>query len=415
MKEKVILAIAFFICFGFRSVDAQYTLPDYGKNSPPWHERNDAYIPSPEEQKVLIKRAEESGMTFDLKSDDYDGDGVVNQYDPSPYDWREIGYQPFATLAFLNWDHQWNYYAFKGENLDKAVAGLKKLGISFVRFDFSWNDLELEQGKWNFEKYDRIVNLLSENNIRILGIFSYCAGWAAQPPDYLWCAAPAENHFFTTYVREVIKRYKHKVKYWEIWNEPDSRNYWRPQDMLVKYTSLLKDTYQVAKQEDPTCKILVGGLVDGYKLEWIYNNGGKGYFDIVNFHILISPFRPSPLKAALGAVAQTKRVMDRFGEGDKRIWLTELGCPGVPQNLPVQNWWNGKNPTEEEQGEWVKTVFTEFVKEPQIDKVFWAFFRDTKAHFGNGVDYFGLIGWDFSEKPGYSALEEIIRNWQSPK
>ncbi len=415
MKKLCLLLLMFFSLCGFRYNDVEYPMPDYSRNSAEWHARNDAYIPGEAELQAIMGRASENKFKFAMKSDDYDGDGIPNQYDPSPYDWRETGYNPFGALAFLNWDHQWNYFAYKGKNLDQAIASIKKAGITFVRVDFSWGDIEMEQGKLNFEKYDRMVKLLSDNNIRILAIFSYCAGWASSSPDYLWCFPPKENKFFTDYVTAVVKRYKNKVKYWEVWNEPDSRTYWRPQDMLVSYATLLKETYLAAKKEDPSCKILVGGLAEGYKLEWLYKAGGQDYFDIVNFHVLISPLRPSPFKAAQSAIVQVRKIMARFGDEKKRMWITELGCPGVPKDLPIQQWWNGPNPDEQQQADWVKAVYTDLVKEERVDKIFWAFFRDTKNHFGNGVDFFGLVRDDFSEKPSYLALKEITKKWKGPR
>jgi hypothetical protein len=97
------------------------------------------------------------------------------------------------------------------------------------------------------------------------------------------------------------------------------------------------------------------------------------------------------------------------------MWITELGCPGVPKDLPIQQWWNGPNPDEQQQADWVKAVYTDLVKEEQVDKIFWAFFRDTKNHFGNGVDFFGLVRDNFSEKPSYLALKEITKKWKGPR
>ena len=107
--------------------------------------------------------------------------------------------------------------------------------------------------------------------------------------------------------------------------------------------------------------------------------------------------------------------MVRCEDSKKRIWVTEMGCPGVPNKSTVKQWWNGKNPDEQQQADWVKLVYTDFIKEEQVDKVFWAFFRDTQDHFGSGVDYFGLIRSDFSEKPSYKTLEDIIKNWEPPR
>ena len=91
--------------------------------------------------------------------------------------------------------------------------------------------------------------------------------------------------------------------------------------------------------------------------------------------------------------------MQRHGDGNKKIWITEIGCPGLSRGLSTDNWWVGKNPTETQQAKWLKDVYTELLKNPQVEKIFWAFFRDAKEHWYNGVDYFGMLRWDFSRKP----------------
>jgi hypothetical protein len=292
---------------------------------------------------------------------------------------------------------------------------MAKSGIPFVRMDFSWEDLEPDQGEWDFTKYDRIVKLLTDNNIRILGIVSYSATWASSNVDHLWNYPPKKNEYFTAYTAAVIAHYKNKVKYWEVWNEPDSRSYWVPQDTLVGYTNLLKETYAIAKKTDPSCKIVLGGLADPWKIDWIYKNGGKDYFDIANIHTLVSPLNDAPLAVVKSSITQVKKTMVRFGDGKKSIWITELGCPGVPKKMKSLRWFAGVSPSEKQQADWLGQVYTEIPKEPLVDKVFWAFFRDSGSYFKNGVDYFGLVRWDFSDKPSLLAYEMIIRNWQAPK
>jgi len=416
-KLRNILLSGFIIVFlcGFKFNGVEYPLPDYSQNSAAWHARNDALIPGEEEQKAIMELAAANGVVFNLQSDDYDGDGVPNQYDPSPYDWRETGYDPFAVLAFLNWSHDWNSYAYQGDKLDQAVAVMAKSGIPFVRMDFSWEDIQPSEGEWQFDKYDRIVKLLTDNNIRILGIVSYSATWASSNKDHLWNYPPKDDKYFTDYAVAVISRYKNKVKYWEVWNEPDSRSYWVPQDMLVGYTQILKETYAVAKRTDPSCKIVLGGLADAWKIDWIYKNGGKDYFDVANIHILISPLNDAPLSVVKSSINQVRKTMVRFGDGEKSIWITELGCPGVPKKMKSLRWFAGMSPNEKQQAEWLGQVYREIPKEPLVDKVFWAFFRDSGGYFKNGVDYFGLIRWDFSEKPSMLEYEKVIKSWQGLK
>jgi hypothetical protein len=46
-----------------------------------------------------------------------------------------------------------------------------------------------------------------------------------------------------------------------------------------------------------------------------------------------------------------------------------------------------------------------------LEKVFWAYFRDNKGYFKNDVDYFGLIRWDFSPKKAYNVFKDRYIHW----
>ncbi|MDD5730861.1 MAG: glycosyl hydrolase, partial [Candidatus Omnitrophica bacterium] len=140
-------------------------------------------------------------------------------------------------------------------------------------------------------------------------------------------------------------------------------------------------------------------------------NGAKDYFDILNIHFFENPLNPRAIKAVASYPKLAYKIMQRNGDGNKKIWITEIGCPGVKKGLKVANWWMGKNPTERQQAKWLKDVYTELLKNPHVEKVFWAFFRDTKEHWNTGVDYFGMVRWGFSRKPSYRAYRECFDKW----
>lgn len=79
----------------------------------------------------------------------------------------------------------------------------------------------------------------------------------------------------------------------------------------------------------------------------------------------------------------------------------------------MKNWWMGKNPNERQQAEWLKKIFTALIKNENVEKVFWAFFRDCNKHWDNGIDYFGLVRWDFSRKPSFKAYRECFNKRQN--
>jgi hypothetical protein len=291
---------------------------------------------------------------------------------------------------------------------------MKEAGVAWVRVDFLWDEIEPQEGKFDFQKYDKIVDLLAASGIKILGIWGYSASWASSCGE--WNCPPADNQAFANYAVEVARHYAGKVQYWEVWNEPDSRTYWLEQDGLKSYCRLLKEVYTAVKKVVPGCKILNGGFSNAISsINNLYAQGAKDYFDILNIHIFESPLNRGAVKA-VGAYAKLAyKIMCRNGDQDKKIWVTEIGCPGVKRWAEVKNWWLGTNPTEKQQAEWVGAVYSELLKQPAVEKVFWAFFRDTDRHWDNGVDYFGLVRWDFSKKPSFISYQKSVNQWRKSK
>ena len=318
---------------------------------------------------------------------------------------------PFGVLEFLHWNHSWNNYKYSSEkDLERSISLMQEAGVGWVRLDFLWGDIEPRQDEFDFAKYDLIVRLLKKKGLHILGILHYSADWASSCGQ--WNCPPRENKLFIKYASRVIQRYKDQLKHWELWNEPDSPTYWKEQDGLKSYCALLKEVYIAAKQIDPECKILNGGLANGASsINHLYDNGAKDYFDILNIHFFQNPLHPGAIKAVASYPKLAYKIMRRNGDENKKIWITEIGCPGVRKFAEVDNWWLGKNPSEAKQAKWLKDVYTELLKDPHVKKIFWAFFRDTKGHWNNGVDYFGLLRWGFSRKPAFYAYQECFRKW----
>ena len=391
--------------YGRLDKESELQKVSHKNNSREWHNRNDHLIPDQKETEAIMSLKQEREFT----SNDIDRDGILNSIDPSAYDWREIGYQPFGTLAFLSWRHDWNNYKYSQEGLEKIVKLLGEAGVSFVRMDFLWQDIEPNNNRFNFEKYDFIVELLAEKNIRILGVLGYCASWAGQDWNYV----PRNLDDFTDYVYNVVLRYKDRIKYWEIWNEPDSKVYWQPQDDMKTYTKLLKKSYAVAKKADPSCKVVLGGMTSEgyYAIKNIYKNGGKDYFDIINIHPFVNPLLPTEIRRIYTLYNNLERLKVKYNDREKKIWFTEIGCPGMSRKVESKGWWMGKAPSEKQQAKFLYTIYTDIIELANVEKIFWAFFRDNKEHFDNDVDYFGLTRWDFSKKPAFNVYRKRYARW----
>ncbi|MBN2120566.1 MAG: cellulase family glycosylhydrolase [Candidatus Omnitrophica bacterium] len=315
---------------------------------------------------------------------------------------------PFGVLAFLSWNHPWNNYMYKSDaDLDRAIELIKNLGVSIIRLDFAWNDIEKERNELDFKRHDYIVKACAENNIQILGVLGYSPDWTKAQ----WNQPPPDPELFIKFVEKTVKRYP-QILYWEIWNEPDARTYWQPQDDMKTYTKLLKPAYSAIKKVNPKSLVLLGGLTtEGfYAFKSVLRQGGGDCFDIMNFHAFVGPFRENALEEIGYKIKHIRNELKKFNL-NKKIWITEIGCPGTPQK--TCSWWLGECPDEKQQAEFLEKIYEFLLSQENVEKIFWAFFQDTNDHFHSGVDKFGLIRLDYSKKPAYLTYKEIIQKWKN--
>jgi hypothetical protein len=315
---------------------------------------------------------------------------------------------PFGVLDFLAWDHAKFGQHYRPGEIEQTAALMQEAGVGFVKFDFLWEDIEPESGHFDFAKYDRIVETLQRYGVRTQGLLSYNPPWSGRA----WNQAP-DVVSFCRYARAVVDHFQDRVRHWELCQEPDNPTFWQPQDNMRSYVNLIRHAYPVIKSIDPSCVIHLGGMSRSLpmSLREVYEAGGKDCFDVVNIHPFADPRLPGAMDAIRHMHAFILRVMQHYGDGEKPIWFTEIGCPGMLDPHAAKDWWLGPNPDEDVQASWVTSVYTEMLQWKNVKKIFWCFFRDTNNHFQAGPDYDGLIRHDFSKKPSFLAYQKLAHRY----
>ena len=178
------------------------------------------------------------------------------------------------------------HYGHHGVNLLPQAA---RLGVPINRLHdggssaFLWRTVEPEKGKWVFDEADKAVAAHEKYGIGILGILAAAPDWATGEPNLeAWPGKlPGRAHFadWCNYVETLVRRYKGRIKYWEVWNEP----YGLPADF---YFELAKVTYQAAKRGWPEVQI---AAPCGHRAHywWMVKLSGLGildYSDIYSYH-----------------------------------------------------------------------------------------------------------------------------------
>lgn len=221
------------------------------------------------------------------------------------------------------------------QNIDASFNAVKNAGIKWLREDFKFSDIYLEDGQYNFAKYDSLLIRAKENGISILPILEAYDNELLPKHSHL---VPIYNHLdeWRKYVRATVQRYHQSIKHWEIWNEQDG-GFWKPAPNAEQYVSILKIAYEEIKNIDPSCQVMVGGLClwNTDYIESLYHAGAKGHFDIIAVH----PYNHGldVNKTAAREMKETIALVEKR-EVDRKIpfWITEAGGTSFVGELTAQ-------------------------------------------------------------------------------
>jgi hypothetical protein len=320
------------------------------------------------------------------------------------------------------------------EGLARRLDAIEAMGVSWIRFDIDWNHVQ-HRGPdfYDWTDYDRIINEARARGLRVLGIISYTPQWDQREEcvGNKHCS-PKDPDLFAKFAAMAAERYKEKgVHHWEIWNEPNSINFWLPYADPNEYIRLLKESYVAIKRVDPDAVVITGGLAPQDNtggsmspttfLENLYKAGAAEYFDAVGHHPYTFPYLPSSeYEHAWNQMFKTnpslRSIMIKNGDEDKKIWLTEFGAPtggpGGTARVGDSNFDNIWHVDEELQAVTVNDTMALYKTYNWVGPIFWYMDTDAGTSKSTNENFFGLIRYDGSKKPAYEAYRQIILSWK---
>lgn len=105
-----------------------------------------------------------------------------------------------------------------------------ELGVGWGRQDFSWGEIEPQQGVWRFEPYDNMVMSVHLQGQEILPMLGYTAPWAARSQGEGF-GGPRDVADWEDFVETVVSRYSRppfNLRYFQVWNEPTRKaGFWK--------------------------------------------------------------------------------------------------------------------------------------------------------------------------------------------
>lgn len=187
-----------------------------------------------------------------------------------------------------------------------------------------WPQVEIRKNEWQWDILDREVELAEKHHVDLLLPFGETPEWAVRNRFHTAIVGDVGDlEDWRTFVRTQAMRYKGRISYYEIWNEPNlprNRDVGTPERMLT----LAREAYIILKQVDPNIKVISPSPVNANGLEWLEHYlelGGGKYADIIGYHFYVR-HRPESM---LDLILPVKEIMRKYGVGDKPLWNTESG------------------------------------------------------------------------------------------
>ena len=298
------------------------------------------------------------------------------------------------------------------QTMERDLDEIARTGSRWIRIDINWAQIQAQgPTSYSWDAIDRVVRAATERGMKVLGIILYTPSWArppgtggSHPPDperYAEFAGVAAEHYAAMGVHD-----------YEVWNEPNIPRFWEPGPDPAAYTQLLRAAYPAIKTADPQATVLTGGTAPAFDsaavspvdfLQAIYANGGGDSFDAVSHHPYCWPALPGGQACTAwlqmhATDPSLRSVMAVNGDGEKKIWATEFGAPtGGPNGV-----------SEDAQASMILRSYSLWRTYEWAGPLFTYQGRDHGSNPTDGENFFGLLRYDYSEKPAFAAYRAAV-------
>ena len=317
-----------------------------------------------------------------------------------------------AGGAPLNWLSQ--------ADLDTELSAMKNAGTTWLRFDIDWSAVEPTKGQQNWAATDRVVDRARLQGLSLVGIVTYTPAWARVAGATDTHGYPADTATFAKFAQQAAQRYSTRISTWEIWNEPNLVQFFRPKPNVDTYASILKAASTSIRAVQPGAKILNGGLAPAVDngsdispvtyLNALYNAGAKPYFDVFSIHPYSWPALPSDASTSswntFYRIRLMRDIMVKNGDTGKKVWATEFGAPTGSGATAV---------TPQLQASIISDGFAQAQALGYIERIFIYSMRDRGTNSRDIEQNFGLVTINYTPKPALDAVKKAIGGCSAPK
>ena len=158
----------------------------------------------------------------------------------------------------------------------------------------TWPDIEPTKGQWRFTALDYSVAMAEQHHQDLILTLGLTPRWAsarpAEPSGYQpgFAAEPTNIEDWREFVTMIATRYNGRIHNYEIWNEPNLRQFWTgTTDQML---ALTREASMIIHRIDPGATIISPSATSGYGVKWLADfltKGGGQFVDVIGYHFYV--------------------------------------------------------------------------------------------------------------------------------
>jgi hypothetical protein len=195
----------------------------------------------------------------------------------------------------------------------REMERFAEAGYRLIRNDLAWEAIERVPGHYDFSAYDRLRGHLARAGARPIFILDYGNRLHDQGQAPRSDSARAA---FARFAAAAARHFRGQGVIWEIWNEPNLDQFWKPEADAKAYARLALETARAVRNADPDAVILAPGS-SGFPwafLETVFAAGLLEHIDAVSVH----PYREQPPETAGDDYGRLRALIARYAPPARR-------------------------------------------------------------------------------------------------
>ena len=212
--------------------------------------------------------------------------------------------------------------------LQRHFRAARRVHARYLRCAFSWNGIEPKRGELHWQFWDTLVKMAEQNHVELIPYVAYTPRWAARDQKEFWKQPPSNPQLYADFMFQIVSRYRGRIRSWEIWNEPDNKDYWT--GTPEEYAELTMLASKSIRQADPHAVLVLGGIAYGpsrFFQTLIQACHLDRYVDIVALHAYPESWLNERMETVFQRwVPDVVRLLSADASGDA-LWLNEMGYP----------------------------------------------------------------------------------------